>query len=84
MGLRYGIKQPGVLAALGADFLFGAGTPLAKLLSSDFRLFAALIIEYGRSHATCFARCYDGAGDALLAMERGLAGRLAATYPGSS
>lgn len=32
MGLRRGIKQPGVFAALGAAFLFGAGTPLAKLL----------------------------------------------------
>ncbi|MGH8610841.1 MAG: DMT family transporter [Gammaproteobacteria bacterium] len=29
---RHGIHQPGVLAALGAAFLFGAGTPLAKLL----------------------------------------------------
>jgi len=32
MGLRRGIEQPGVFAALGAAFLFGAGTPLAKLL----------------------------------------------------
>ncbi|MGH7461617.1 MAG: EamA family transporter, partial [Longimicrobiales bacterium] len=32
MGWRHGIHQPGVLAALGAALLFGAGTPLAKLL----------------------------------------------------
>lgn len=29
-----GLRQPGVLAALGAALLFGAGTPLAKLLLS--------------------------------------------------
>ena len=27
-----GLRQPGVAAALGAALLFGAGTPLAKLL----------------------------------------------------
>src|SRR6266849_692871 len=32
MSLRYGLKQPGVRAAFGAALLFGAGTPLAKLL----------------------------------------------------
>ncbi|MGH8610400.1 MAG: DMT family transporter [Gammaproteobacteria bacterium] len=32
MHWRHGIHQPGVLAALGAALLFGAGTPLAKLL----------------------------------------------------
>ncbi len=31
-GLTHGLRQPGVLAALGAALLFGAGTPLAKLL----------------------------------------------------
>jgi drug/metabolite transporter (DMT)-like permease len=30
-----GLRQPGVLAALGAALLFGAGTPLAKLLLDD-------------------------------------------------
>lgn len=30
--LAQGLRQPGVLAALGAALLFGAGTPLAKLL----------------------------------------------------
>ncbi|MES2684370.1 MAG: EamA family transporter [Pseudomonadota bacterium] len=32
MDLSAGLKQPGVLAALGAALLFGAGTPVAKLL----------------------------------------------------
>jgi drug/metabolite transporter (DMT)-like permease len=32
MSLRYGLSQPGVCAAFGAALLFGAGTPLAKLL----------------------------------------------------
>jgi len=32
---REGLRQPGVLAALGAALLFGAGTPLAKLLLSS-------------------------------------------------
>ncbi len=32
MSLRYGLNQPGVRAAFGAALLFGAGTPLAKLL----------------------------------------------------
>jgi drug/metabolite transporter (DMT)-like permease len=30
-----GIRQPGVIAAMGAALLFGAGTPLAKLLLSS-------------------------------------------------
>ena len=29
---KRGLQQPGVAAALGAALLFGAGTPLAKLL----------------------------------------------------
>ncbi len=32
MNWREGLRQPGVAAALGAALLFGAGTPLAKLL----------------------------------------------------
>ncbi|AJP48597.1 membrane protein [Rugosibacter aromaticivorans] len=32
MNFMAGLRQPGVLAALGAALLFGAGTPLAKLL----------------------------------------------------
>jgi drug/metabolite transporter (DMT)-like permease len=32
MNWKQGLRQPGVLAALGAALLFGAGTPLAKLL----------------------------------------------------
>jgi len=32
MNWNAGIRQPGVLAALGAALLFGAGTPLAKVL----------------------------------------------------
>ncbi|GAB3465743.1 DMT family transporter [Azotobacter salinestris] len=32
MNWKEGLRQPGVLAALGAAALFGAGTPLAKLL----------------------------------------------------
>lgn len=32
MNWKEGLRQPGVLAALGAAVLFGAGTPLAKLL----------------------------------------------------
>lgn len=32
MNARIGLQQPGVLAALGAALLFGAGTPVAKLL----------------------------------------------------
>ena len=32
MSLLSGLRQPGVLAALGAALLFGAGTPLAKQL----------------------------------------------------
>lgn len=32
MRLHQSLRQPGVLAALGAALLFGAGTPLAKLL----------------------------------------------------
>ncbi len=32
MNVMAGLRQPGVLAALGAALLFGAGTPLAKLL----------------------------------------------------
>lgn len=31
-GMKYGLGQPGILAALGAALLFGAGTPLAKAL----------------------------------------------------
>ena len=34
MNWREGLRQPGVLAALGAALLFGAGTPFAKLLLS--------------------------------------------------
>lgn len=34
MHWKEGLSQPGVLAALGAALLFGAGTPLAKLLLS--------------------------------------------------
>jgi hypothetical protein len=30
--VRYALAHPGVIAALGAALLFGAGTPLAKLL----------------------------------------------------
>ena len=32
MNWKKGVRQPGVLAALGAAMLFGAGTPLAKWL----------------------------------------------------
>lgn len=32
MNWRAGLRQPGVIAALGAALLFGAGTPVAKLL----------------------------------------------------
>ena len=32
MNLFHGLRQPGVRAALGAALLFGAGTPMAKLL----------------------------------------------------
>ncbi len=32
MDSRTGLRHPGVLAALAAALLFGAGTPLAKLL----------------------------------------------------
>ena len=32
MNWKNGFRQPGVLAALGAALLFGAGTPLAKWL----------------------------------------------------
>jgi drug/metabolite transporter (DMT)-like permease len=32
MNWKEGLRQSGVLAALGAAVLFGAGTPLAKLL----------------------------------------------------
>lgn len=32
---RHGLRQPGVLAALGAALLFGAGTPLAKQLLDE-------------------------------------------------
>ncbi|MBI3146114.1 MAG: EamA family transporter [Pseudogulbenkiania sp.] len=32
MNWKHGLRQPGVPAALGAALLFGAGTPLAKLL----------------------------------------------------
>ncbi|QFY43093.1 DMT family transporter [Candidatus Methylospira mobilis] len=41
----YGIREPGVIAALTAAFLFGAGTPLAKrlLLSVDPWLLAGLL-----------------------------------------
>lgn len=35
MHLQPGIRNPGVMAALGAALLFGAGTPLAKLLLSS-------------------------------------------------
>ena len=35
MDLRQGLKQSGVIATLMAALLFGAGTPLAKLLLSD-------------------------------------------------
>lgn len=35
MNWTEGLKEPGVSAALGAAFLFGAGTPLAKLLLSS-------------------------------------------------
>lgn len=33
--MKSGIRNPGVMAALGAALLFGAGTPLAKLLLSS-------------------------------------------------
>ncbi len=32
MNSNYGLRHPGVLAALGAALLFGSGTPIAKLL----------------------------------------------------
>lgn len=35
MNWKDGLRQPGVLAALGAALLFGAGTPLAKLLLAN-------------------------------------------------
>ena len=35
MKWKHGLRQPGVLAALGAALLFGAGTPLAKWLLSS-------------------------------------------------
>ena len=35
MEVKNGLLKPGVLAALGAALLFGAGTPLAKLLLRD-------------------------------------------------
>jgi drug/metabolite transporter (DMT)-like permease len=34
MSWKHGLRQPGVLTALGAAFLFGGGTPLAKWLLS--------------------------------------------------
>ena len=42
---RKSLAEPGILAALGAAFLFGAGTPLAKLLLRDISpwLMAALL-----------------------------------------
>src|SRR6266851_965792 len=45
MSLRHGLNQPGVRAAFGAALLFGAGTPLAKLLlhSVDPWLLAGLL-----------------------------------------
>ena len=43
--LRKILRQPGILAALGAALLFGSGTPLAKLLLADVSpwLMAALL-----------------------------------------
>jgi drug/metabolite transporter (DMT)-like permease len=43
--LRKSLADPGILAALGAALLFGAGTPLAKLLLRDVSpwLMAALL-----------------------------------------
>jgi drug/metabolite transporter (DMT)-like permease len=35
MNWKHGLRQPGVLAALGAALLFGCGTPLAKWLLSS-------------------------------------------------
>ena len=35
MDWKYGLRQPGVMAALGAALLFGGGTPLAKWLLSS-------------------------------------------------
>lgn len=45
MHWKHGIRQPGVLAALGAALLFGGGTPLAKWLLSSVSpwLLAALL-----------------------------------------
>jgi drug/metabolite transporter (DMT)-like permease len=43
--LRKSLAQPGILAALGAALLFGAGTPIAKMLLRDVSpwLMAALL-----------------------------------------
>jgi hypothetical protein len=35
MDFLVGLRRPGVLSALGAALLFGAGTPLAKLLLNE-------------------------------------------------
>lgn len=35
MNWQHGLRQPGVLAVLGAAILFGGGTPLAKWLLSS-------------------------------------------------
>jgi len=45
MDWKYGLRQPGVMAALGASLLFGGGTPLAKglLASVDPWLLAGLL-----------------------------------------
>ncbi|WP_213990723.1 DMT family transporter [Sodalis sp. dw_96] len=45
MKVKEGLRQPGVLAALGAALLFGAGTPVAKILLNGINpwLLAALL-----------------------------------------
>ena len=45
MNIKQGLRQPGVLSALGAAALFGAGTPLAKALLAGVNpwLMAALL-----------------------------------------
>lgn len=80
MGLRRGIQQSGVFAALAA-FLFGAGTPLAKLLlaTADPWLLAGLLypkpsscVRPSSGFASLWAAIAAGMGASLLVIFNGL------------
>jgi drug/metabolite transporter (DMT)-like permease len=81
MDWKQGLRQPGVMAALGAALLFGGGTPLAKWLLASINpwlLAGLLYLGSGAGLALYRLVCHVPAGKLPLSEWRWLAGAILA------